>query len=160
MPLNIDFQQILLHMLNFVILFAALWFLLYKPVKKYIDARESEYKKASEDAKQKRAEVDAAIASLEETLRRKEEEAKAERTALAQKAQEAYNKRIAEAEADARAIVEHARSEAEKIRRKAVMDSRDDISEITIKSVENAAMSGGEDVFEMFLAAVEKGGGK
>ena len=32
MPLNIDWQQILLHLLNFAILFAGLWLLLYKPV--------------------------------------------------------------------------------------------------------------------------------
>ena len=29
-PLNIDWQQILLHVLNFVILFGGLYFLLYK----------------------------------------------------------------------------------------------------------------------------------
>lgn len=34
MPLNMDWQQILLHLLNFVILFAILYFLLYEPVKK------------------------------------------------------------------------------------------------------------------------------
>ena len=38
-PLNIDWQQILLHLLNFVILFAILYFLLYDPVKKFMDKR-------------------------------------------------------------------------------------------------------------------------
>ncbi len=160
MPLNIDFQQILLHMLNFVILFGALWFLLYKPVKKYIDAREEEYKKASDEAKRKRDEADAAMASLDEELSKKRDAANAERTALAHEAQEAYNKRVAEAEAEARTIIEHARSETEAIRRKAVSDSREDILAVTIKSVENAAMSGDEDVFETFLEAVESEGKK
>ena len=32
-PLNIDFQQILLHLLNFAILGGGLYLLLYKPVK-------------------------------------------------------------------------------------------------------------------------------
>ena len=39
MPLNIDWQQILLHLLNFVILFAGRWLLLYKPVKKFMNGR-------------------------------------------------------------------------------------------------------------------------
>ena len=36
LPLNIDFQQILLHLLNFVILAGGLYLLLYKPVNKFI----------------------------------------------------------------------------------------------------------------------------
>ena len=35
MPLNINLQQILLHALNFVILFGAMYFLLYKPEELY-----------------------------------------------------------------------------------------------------------------------------
>ena len=31
-PLNVDWQQILLHLFNFIILFGGLWLLLYKPV--------------------------------------------------------------------------------------------------------------------------------
>ena len=39
-PLNINFQQILLHLLNFVILAGGLYFLLYGPVKKFMDGRQ------------------------------------------------------------------------------------------------------------------------
>ena len=41
MPLNINLQQILLHALNFVILFGAMYFLLYKPVKSFMDSRKA-----------------------------------------------------------------------------------------------------------------------
>ena len=43
--LGIDIQQILLHLLNFVILFTGLYVLLYGPVKKFMDSRIEEYKK-------------------------------------------------------------------------------------------------------------------
>ena len=43
MPLNIDLQQILLHLFNFVVLFAILYFLLYKPVKSFMDKRTASY---------------------------------------------------------------------------------------------------------------------
>ena len=42
MPLNIDWQQILLHLLNFVILAGGLYFLLYKPVKNFMLARKKQ----------------------------------------------------------------------------------------------------------------------
>ena len=68
LPLNIDIQQILLHMLNFVILFAVLYFLLYKPVKKFIDDREAEYKKAADEAKGKLEKADKALSGLDAAL--------------------------------------------------------------------------------------------
>ena len=49
MPLNINLQQILLHALNFVILFGAMYFLLYKPVKSFMDSRKAHYEKMDED---------------------------------------------------------------------------------------------------------------
>ena len=52
-PLNIDWQQILLHLLNFVLLFAILYFLLYAPVKKFMEKRCEYYKNIDEDAKDK-----------------------------------------------------------------------------------------------------------
>ena len=60
MPLNINLQQILLHALNFVILFGALYFLLYKPVRDFMDSRKAHYEKMDADAK-------AALAQAEKT---------------------------------------------------------------------------------------------
>ena len=44
MPLNIDWQQILLHWLNLAILTGGLYFLLYKPVKEFMTKREAHYR--------------------------------------------------------------------------------------------------------------------
>ena len=43
LPLNINLQQIFLHMLNFVILTGGLYFILYNPVKKFMDQRTAHY---------------------------------------------------------------------------------------------------------------------
>lgn len=40
-PLNIDWQQILLHLFNFLILAGGLYLLLYKPVKAFMEKRRS-----------------------------------------------------------------------------------------------------------------------
>ena len=57
MPLNIDWQQILLHLLNFAILAGGLYFLLYKPVKQFMAKREAHY--AAREAGVKQLEADA-----------------------------------------------------------------------------------------------------
>ena len=48
MPLNIDFLQILLHMLNFVILAGGLTLLLFKPVNKFLENRRAYFAEAEE----------------------------------------------------------------------------------------------------------------
>ena len=58
MPLNIDWQQILLHLFNFVILFGMLYFLLYAPVKKFMDKRTEYYKNMDDEAKNKLLKAD------------------------------------------------------------------------------------------------------
>lgn len=156
MPLNIDIQQILLHALNFVILFAALWFLLYKPIKNFIDKRESEYKKAADEAARKLKEADDALAGLDSALAEKEEAAKRERSEILAEAQKQYSEKIAEAEKEAERIVGDAKAEAEAIREKAIKASKDDISELAVESVGKAVMSSAGEAFEAFLAAVEK----
>ena len=68
MPLNIDWQQILLHLLNFVILFTGLWFLLYKPVRSFMQKRKEHYEKMDADAEKKHAEAEEKRAVYEEKL--------------------------------------------------------------------------------------------
>ena len=42
-PLNIDWQQILLHLLNFLILAVGLTLLVYRPVKKILEKRKKHF---------------------------------------------------------------------------------------------------------------------
>lgn len=51
-PLNIDWQQIILHLLNFAILAGGLYFLLYHPVRKFMDQREEHYRQMENEAQQ------------------------------------------------------------------------------------------------------------
>lgn len=113
MPLNINIQQILLHLFNFVLLFGIMYFLLYKPVKDYMEKRKNEYEEAekksqddlqaaSELKKQyedKLTEADALVASMKAQSSR---EAEAEREKI-----------IANANSKADEIVEKAKKKAE-----------------------------------------------
>ena len=51
LPLNIDFQQILLHLFNFAILGFGLYILLYKPVKDFLEKRQEHYEAMDAEAR-------------------------------------------------------------------------------------------------------------
>ena len=51
-PLNIDWQQILLHLFNFTILAGGLFLLLYRPVKEVMEEREAYYQGIKDQAEQ------------------------------------------------------------------------------------------------------------
>lgn len=57
-PLNIDWQQILLHLFNFCLLFGGLWLLLYKPVKDFMQKRTEHYSQMQAEAEKKLAEAE------------------------------------------------------------------------------------------------------
>ncbi len=69
LPLNIDITQILLHLLNFTVLFAGLYFILYKPVRKIMNEREEHFKKLEEDANGKIEESEKAKEEYESKLK-------------------------------------------------------------------------------------------
>ena len=52
-PLNIDWQQIVLHLMNFAILAGGLYFLLYNPVKKFMAKRAEYYENMDKEANEK-----------------------------------------------------------------------------------------------------------
>ena len=74
MPLNIDFQQIFLHLLNFTILFGALYFLLYSPVKDFMAKRAAYYEDMDNQAKQTLEDAGQVRADYEQKLENAAEE--------------------------------------------------------------------------------------
>ena len=101
-PLNIDWQQILLHLLNFVILFAGLYLLLYKPVKAFMKKRSEHYEKMQKDAEEKNAAADRARTEYEGKLASVDREIEEKRAAAKKELDgyEAMRKNAAEEEAE------------------------------------------------------------
>ena len=112
MPLNINLQQILLHALNFVILFGAMYFLLYKPVKSFMDSRKAHYEKMDEDAKAVLAEAEKTKAGYEAQLKSADEEIARRQREANEALQHAVDERRAQAEQQAGEIVRKAREDA------------------------------------------------
>ena len=104
-PLNIDWQQILLHFFNFSILVGGLYLLLFKPVKSFMAKREKHYADM-ESAAQEREEKRAAAAKEAESF------AQQQRDAARVQADKILSDAKAAAESERQKIVAEANREA------------------------------------------------
>ena len=119
-PLNIDWQQILLHLMNFVILAGGLYFLLYKPVKAFMDKRAAYYQEQADQAaqttqaaQQLKADYEARLSAADDEIREEKKQAQKDAAAAAQQQLDA-------ARAEAEKIVSDAQAMAERSREKIV----------------------------------------
>lgn len=159
-PLNIDYQQIFLHLLNFVLLFAIMYFLLYKPVKDFMAKRQAEY----EETDKKAAELLKAAEEKNIEYTKKLEGAEAEINELRLKAHkkvsEDSEKSIRHANEEAEKIVRNARETAENERRKILEASNADIQSLVMDAAEKLAVSTDAGAaFDEFLSAAARGNG-
>lgn len=93
-PLNIDWQQILLHLLNFVILAGGLYLLLYKPVKTFMEKRQQYYQEQDAKAAKTLADAEKTMAEVRQQLKNADADAAA-KLAAAQKSADAAMQRAA-----------------------------------------------------------------
>ena len=104
-PLNIDWQQILLHFFNFSILVGGLYLLLFKPVKDFMAKREQHYQAIDDDAAAKLREAEEKVKSADERVAALDNELTAQRESAAKEAS-------AFAERERKKIVDDANREA------------------------------------------------
>lgn len=157
MPLNIDWQQILLHLLNFVVLFAILYFLLYDPIKKFMEKRTQYYKDIDDEAKanlQKsqslKEEYSAKLSAVDGEIEQKRQEAFA---ALSEK----NEKSMLAAKQEAEKIVEQARKKAEEEHNKLLENAKKEIADIAADAAEKIVGAGNtSEAYDSFLGSVKR----
>ncbi len=135
-PLNIDWQQILLHMFNFVLLTGGLYILLFKPVKSFIEKRQAGYEKQRADAAEA---VKAAEARNAEVSRREaalESELEAMRKAAQQKADAEREAAEAAARGEAEKIIADARTQAELQRQRIIAEANREAAGIAREAID------------------------
>lgn len=159
MPLNIDWQQILLHLFNFVILFAVLYFLLYKPVKDFMEKRTAYYKELDEEAKQKLADAETVKADYEGRLSAADAEIAANKEKARKELEEANAARMHRAEEEAAKLMADARASIENDRAKMLREAQNEISDMVVSATEKIVLNASaSESYEQFLSAVEEGG--
>lgn len=155
MPLNIDWQQILLHWMNLAILTGGLYLLLFKPVKEFMAKREEHYRELAREADEKLAEAERVHAEYQAKLEGADEEIHQARAKAQQAIQQSTEDQLAQAKEQARQIVVHAQAEAEHSRERALRDSQRELRKLAAQATKKLAFHA--DPFDQFLDLAEEG---
>ena len=156
-PLNIDWQQILLHLLNFAILAGGLYLLLYKPVKAFMAKREGWYQQQADAAEKTRQEAEALKAAAQAQADAAAEEAKATRAQARQDAQEDFRRVKEDAQAQAEKLLSDARVIAENDRKRVMEETEHQVKELVSAAAEKLVLSSDSAAFDQFLELAGKG---
>lgn len=135
-PLNIDWQQILLHFFNFALLAAGLYFLLYAPVKKFMDKRTAEYEAMNKEAEDKLQEAKDIKATYEQQLANASDEIRVKKNEADKKAQDSALTIISSAQEKADKILADAKDSAELERKKIIDSAKTDIAQLAAEAAE------------------------
>ena len=157
MPLNIDLQQILLHWMNLAILTGGLYFLLFKPVKSFMDKRTAHYEEMDRQAADKLAQAERLAAEHQAKLDHADEALRYERSQLQQAAAQAAQEQLDHAEEEADRIIAKAHVEAEQTRERALRESQRELRELAVQAARKLAARPETDPFDQFLNLTEGG---
>lgn len=156
-PLNIDWQQILLHLLNFVILFAILYFLLYNPVKKFMEKRTEYYKNLDDEAKLNLQKSEELKQEYADKLHSVDDEIEEKRQAAYKSISEKNEISLKQAKSEAEKIVSEAHKKASAECSKLMEKAQNEIADMVAEATEKIVLSSSTmESYEQFLTAVEE----
>ena len=155
-PLNIDWQQILLHFFNFSILVGGLYLLLFKPVKSFMAKREKHYADMEsaavareKDTEELKAEMAKREAAFDTELEEKRAAAAKEAEAFAQQQRDA-------ARVQADKILSDAKAAAESERQKIVAEANREAVAIAEDAMEKLLAKETSRAYDSFVNAAEE----
>lgn len=153
-PLNIDWQQILLHLFNFIILAGGLYLLLYSPVKAFMAKRQQYYADMNKKAEEYKNSALSEKQKYEEQLKNAENEiAEMKKTAIeiAEKTKNAY---IEEAKQEKQKILANVQNEAILEKQRILANANKDIESMLATAVDKLIHN--TDPLNEFLNKAEK----
>lgn len=156
MPLNIDWRQILLHLFNFCILALALYFLLYKPVKNFMEKRKAHYAEEADKSEKLKAEAEEMKKEYADKLSKADAEIDSKRSEALHELHVYREKLVGEAEAEAGEIVEKAKKDASRERKKIIDGANKEIADMVGAATEKLVLGSTAEAYDSFLNAAEK----
>lgn len=156
MPLNINFQQIFLHLLNFTILFAAMYFLLYKPVKAFMDKRAEYYAGLDKQAQDKLEEAERIRQDYQRKLESADEEIQAKTNQAQHMAMESAEQQLKKAQAEAAHVIAKASAEAKAEKERIIDEARSEVEEMIATVAEKLILANTSAAYDQFLDAAGK----
>ena len=154
-PLNIDWQQILLHLFNFLILFGGLYLLLYRPVKAFMDKRTAYYADMDAEAERKLADAERQEKQYRDHLANVENEADALKKQAMESARAAAEQ-LRQAKEERRAILDRAQREAAQEKARVLAEAGTEIDALVAEAVDKLLPPSGKAPLDDFLDRVEK----
>lgn len=142
-PLNVDWQQILLHLFNFIILAGGLWLLLYKPVKNFMAKREAYYKDMDKTATDKLAAAEAEQQKYSGLVEKAQDEAAELKKKAMADADAAAKAHIADAQQEKQHIIDDARKAALAEKNKILQEANAQIEDMVSAAVDKLLVPSG-----------------
>ena len=156
-PLNIDWQQILLHLFNFTILFGALYILLYKPVRDFMAKRTDYYADMNSRTEDALREAESSRDAYDEKVRSFDEEVRTERAKMNKEISEQRESQLAQAKTDAEKIINDAKAEADREKEEIIASAQKEIAGMVTDAMEKLTLEqSASDAFDQFLDAAEE----
>ena len=156
LPLNINFTQIFLHLLNFLILFAILYFLLYKPVKNFMAKREQTYRDMDDEARDNLKASEEAKVQYETKISEAESEISQMKAKSRQEIEDKKGVQLKAAQDEAERIIREAKEEAGREKDRILSEAQAEISEMVTDATEKLALQAtAGQAFDQFLDAVD-----
>jgi len=154
LPLNIDFQQIALHLFNFVILVGGLYILLYKPVKDFMEKRLEYYRKMDESADEEKSKLDRIKKEYEVKMQEANEEIANMKNEAAQKAGEESERRLQETREKCQKMMADTKAAAERERDRIVSSAQPMVAKLAAEAAAKI-LDEKTDVYESFAKAAQ-----
>ena len=133
---NLHWGDILLHIVNMILLFVILRFLVYKPMRRFMQARSERIAAALEEAERARADAEALQAGFELKTAEAEEEARARALEITGAANESARAMTESAKAQAQGILDKARAAALEEHDRAMEDMRGEVIDLAAAMAE------------------------
>ena len=159
-PLNIDWQQILLHLFNFAILAGGLYLLLYKPVRDFMEKRRAYYQEMEDSANEKlsqakilesqyQAKIDAAEAEIVQMKAKAVKESEAMSDSMMKSAQQQSKK-----------LIQEAKLNAQREHNRILSETREEITQIAVEAAKKLLEEDPSKIYDEFLNAAAKEQGR
>ena len=155
-PLNIDWQQILLHLFNFAILAGGLYLLLYRPVKQFMEGRQAYYEQLHQQAEQDRAQAQQLKAEYQARLDQADAQIARHRSAAEEDMEQLRLQRTDEARQEAETILNKARESALRERKEILDKASRELVDAAVAAAEEIALKGDGDPYQQFLNLTER----
>lgn len=156
MPLNIDIQQIFLHLFNFIILGGGLYLLLYKPVKNFMEDRTNHYEQMDAQAKECLKQAQLEKEEYDQKLKDVQEEMNVVRQESLKETEAMISDQVRSAKEEAEQIVKVAKINAEREKKKAVEEAKEEITQLALEATKKI-MNQEEDDYHLFVEAANTG---